>query len=86
MIQIVAPRLTRTNSIKLTAKFNMDINTFYAMDGRTQFIDRMAELLGINDRSRIKVVGIYRGSVSIYSFVQDNNTVIEDKATNAIYN
>ena len=43
----------------------MDINTFYAMDGRTQFIDHMAALLGINDRSRIKVVGIYRGSVSI---------------------
>ena len=56
----------------------MDINTFYAMDGRTQFIDRMAALLGINDRSRIKVVGIYRGSVSIQSFVQDNNTIIED--------
>lgn len=43
----------------------MDIDTFYTMDGKTQFIDRMAALLGITDRSRIKVVGIYRGSVNI---------------------
>jgi hypothetical protein len=35
------------------------------MDGKTKFIDRMAALLGITDRSRIKVVGIYRGSVNI---------------------
>jgi|JI61114C2RNA_FD_contig_31_427163_length_411_multi_1_in_0_out_0_2 hypothetical protein len=59
------PRITITNSIQLTAKFNMDIDAFYTMDGKTQFIDRMAALLGITDRSRIKVVGIYRGSVNI---------------------
>lgn len=59
------PRLTITNSIQLTAKFNMNIDDFYRMDGRTQFIDRIAALLNLQDRSRIKVVGVYRGSVII---------------------
>ena len=57
------PRLTITNSIQLTAKFNMDIEDFFNMDGKTKFIDRMAALLNIQDRSRIKVVGMFRGSV-----------------------
>lgn len=43
----------------------MDINDFYALDGKTLFIDKMVALLGIDDRSRVKVVGIYRGSVTI---------------------
>lgn len=58
-----------------TAKFNMDIDQFYTMDGKTQFIDRMVALLGIEDRSRVKVVGVYRGSVVIQSFIEDNSTV-----------
>lgn len=69
------PRLTITNSIELTAKFSMSIEDFYNMDGRTKFIDRMVALLGLSDRSRIKVVGIYRGSVIVESFVEDSATV-----------
>lgn len=59
------PRLTVTNSIQLTAKFNMDIDKFYEINGKDLFIDKMVALLGIDDRSRVKVVGIYRGSVTI---------------------
>lgn len=47
----------------------MDINQFYAIDGKTLFIDRMAALLGIEDRSRVKVVGVYRGSSTIESYL-----------------
>lgn len=53
----------------------MDINQFYALDGKNLFIDKMAALLGIQDRSRIKVVGVYRGSATVQSFIQDENTV-----------
>ncbi len=59
------PRLTVTNSIQLTAKFSMGVDEFYALDGKTLFIDKMVALLGIDDRSRVKIVGIYRGSVTI---------------------
>ena len=41
------PRLILTNSIQLTAKFDMDIDDFFEMDGRTKFIDRMAAVLRI---------------------------------------
>lgn len=57
--------MTISNSIQLTARFNMDINQFYALDGKNLFIDKMAALLGIQDRSRIKVVGVYRGSAAV---------------------
>ena len=79
------PRLTITNSIQLTAKFTMSIDDFYQMDGKTQFIDRMAALLGLTDRSRIKVVGVYRGSVIVESFVDDGHRVPEDNSTTADY-
>lgn len=55
-------RVTLTNSIQLTARFDMDINQFYADDGVTKFINRMCALLQINDTSRVKVVGVYSGS------------------------
>ena len=78
------PRLTITNSIQLTAKFDMSLEDFYGMDGKTKFIDRMAALLGLEDRSRIKIVGIYRGSVEVNSFVDeqppDANITEEERA------
>ncbi len=79
------PRLTITNSIQLTTKFSMSIDNFYQMDGRAQFINQMAALLGITDRSRIKVVGVYRGSVIVESFVDDGHFVPEDNSTTADY-
>lgn len=63
----------------------MSIDDFYQMDGKTQFIDRMAALLGLTDRSRIKVVGVYRGSVIVESFVDDGHRVPEDNSTTADY-
>ena len=50
------------NSVKLTTRFEMNINDFYNMNGTTVFLDRMAAILGITDTSRIKIVGVYEGS------------------------
>ena len=74
------PRLILTNSIQLTAKFNMDIDDFFQMDGKTKFIDRMAAVLRINDRSRIKIVGMFRGSVLIEAYVESSFEYSEDEA------
>jgi hypothetical protein len=47
----------------------MSITDFYNNDGQTQFINRMAALLQITDYSRIKIVGVYAGSVIISTFI-----------------
>lgn len=47
----------------------MDINDFFNKDGETRFINRMAALLNIVDFSRIKIVGVYAGSVIITTFI-----------------
>ena len=75
------PRLILTNSIQLTAKFEMDFNVFFQMDGRTKFISRIAALLNIQDHSRIKVAGIWRGSVNIKAFIEPSSPVAEENAT-----
>jgi hypothetical protein len=59
-----------TNSIQLTARFAMNIDDFFRDDGVTKFINRMCALLSINDTSRVKVVGVYAGSVSIESMIE----------------
>ena len=62
-------RVSLTNSIQLTARFAMNIDDFFRDDGVTKFINRMCALLSINDTSRIKIVGVYAGSVNIVSYV-----------------
>lgn len=62
-------RVTLTNSIQLTARFAMNIDDFFRDDGMTKFINRMCALLSINDTSRVKIVGIYTGSVQIVSII-----------------
>ncbi len=55
----------------------MDINDFYANDGQTKFIDRVCAVLGIVDTSRLKIVGIYNGSVVIHAYIDEElNTTI----------
>ena len=47
----------------------MNMNQFYNVNGITLFRDRMCSVLGINDTSRLKVVGVYQGSVNIIAFI-----------------
>ena len=63
-------RVTLTNSIQLTAKLDMSIDQFYKNDGMTLFIDRICAVLGITDTSRVKVVGVFTGSVNIVSLIE----------------
>lgn len=74
-------RVSLTNSIQLTARFSMDINDFFAQDGQTKFIDRMCAVLGIEDTSRLKIVGIYNGSVIVHAFIDEIRNTTTDNAT-----
>ena len=49
----------------------MTITDFYANDGETKFIDRMAASLNIA-QSRIRIVGVYSGSVVIESHISED--------------
>lgn len=60
-----------TNAIQLTARFSMNIEDFFKKNGQTNFINRMAAILNIQDYSRIKIVGIYSGSVIITTFIDE---------------
>ena len=62
-------RVSLINSIQLTARFAMNIDNFFRDDGVTKFINRMCALLRINDTSRLKIVGIYTGSVKLISII-----------------
>lgn len=76
-------RVTVTNSIQLNARLQMDINQFFNLDGITLFRDRMCAVLGINDTSRLKVVGVYRGSVEITAFIEESQTTTTANASSA---
>lgn len=76
-------RLTVTNSIQLTAWLSMDINDFYAMDGENLFVNRIAAALNITDRSRVKIVGVYSGSVNIIAYIEETITSTFENSTQA---
>jgi hypothetical protein len=63
------------DSITLTTHFAMDINSFFANNSTlTNFINNLMAILQISDTSRVKVVGVYTGSLLI-------NVVIEAATT-----
>lgn len=61
----------------------MDINAFFAADGQTKFIDRMCAVLGITDTSRVKIVGVYSGSVELVVVIDEPAATTPDNATQA---
>jgi len=50
--------------VQVTAKIQMDFNTFFATNGPTAFINNLTAFLNI-DPSRVKIVKIVPGSVVI---------------------
>ena len=49
----------------------MDINDFYsASDLETKFRDRVCAALGINDYSRVKIVGVFSGSLIMTTMIE----------------
>ncbi len=63
-------RVSLINSIQVNARFAMSLDEFHKNDGATKFVNRMCALMGINDTSRVKIVGIYTGSVSIIAVIE----------------
>ena len=54
------------DTIQLTTLFDMKISDFYRDSSiGTRFIDRMCALLNITDASRVKIVGVFNGSMQI---------------------
>ena len=56
--------LRKSAFIQLSARIDIAASTFYDNDGETSFIDNICAFLGI-DTGRLKIVGIYEGSVYI---------------------
>jgi len=48
----------------------MNIDDFYKDDGVTKFINRLCALLQITDTSRVKVVGVWSGSVNVVANIE----------------
>ena len=59
----------------------MTIKEFYEMDGETKFIDRVCVMLGIYDYSRVKIVGVYEGSVVIDALIEEEEVEDDTNST-----
>jgi len=56
--------LKETNVIRASVRYALTVEEFFALNGETKFVERMAAVLGI-DPTRIRIVGIQIGSVII---------------------
>ena len=69
-----------TNSIFASARYNISVDDFYANDGKTKFIDRIAAVLGI-PFSTIRVVSVKSGSTIIDFYVDSQHQNNSDSST-----
>ena len=58
-------------SIQLTVRMNSTVDDFFATEGELSYIERLALQLGIAT-NRIKIVGVYTGSVVVDSEILSN--------------
>ncbi len=63
-------RVSLLNSVQLTARFAISIDDFFKSDGAAKFVNKMCALLRIKDMSRVKIVGVYTGSVQIVAIIE----------------
>lgn len=70
-------RVGLVDSIQLTTRFSISLADFFSNNGPTNFINRMAALLNITDTSRIKIVGVYSGSVIVNTMIEDEGNADE---------
>jgi hypothetical protein len=64
--------LRLTGSILASVRYEMTPEEFYANNGPTLFIDRVAAVLGV-EPWRVKIVSIERGSTRVNYFVEEKN-------------
>ena len=74
-------RVTLTSNVKVTARFSVDINTFYSSTGITTFLDKMSAFLGVATE-RLKIVGIYSGSTNVVFMILPASLVPTDQSMN----
>ena len=67
-----------TNSLQLSTHLNIDPEQFFASNGATNFIDRMAALLEIST-DRIKIVDVRKGSTILVTDIMSANNVVSDR-------
>lgn len=63
-------RVSLINSVQLTARFAISMDDFFRSDGAARFVNKMCALLKITDTSRVKIVGIYTGSVQLVAIIE----------------
>jgi hypothetical protein len=76
---LVRPR----DAILTSVRLEWTVEEFFANDGVTTFVQRLASALGI-DPSRVKVVSIYTGSVNVDIEILSNPELIETNPDGSI--
>ena len=74
-------RLSVTNNIQVSARIQTTVQEFFNKGGVTKFVDRMCAFLNITT-DRLKVVGVFSGSVVVDFFVMQT-TLIQSDTNNA---
>lgn len=62
-------KLETTDSIQLSFRLQSTISEFYSTGGTEKFVRNLAGALGINT-SRIRILGVYEGSVVVDSAIE----------------
>lgn len=71
-------------SIQLTTHFAMTPSQFFVNTVMSSYIDNLCALLSINDRSRVKIVGVYTGSTIVKSMILPvSNTTDNSTSSNS---
>jgi len=72
-------RIQQIKTVMLSLRVEMDLDTFYATNGPTTFIDKMSAFLGIPP-DKLRIVSIVKGSVKIkFEVIMDEETQKAEK-------
>lgn len=73
-------KLSTKNSVALSFRLDMTVDDFFNSNGASTFLSRMSAALGIST-SRIRIVGVYEGSVVIESQILQDDTVTDNSSS-----
>jgi len=59
------------SSVKATIRLDKALGEFFNNNGTGKFIDKMCQILGITDTSRLKIVGVYTGSTIVDFYIEE---------------
>jgi len=71
--------------VQLTTHFAGDVSSFFNSDSiLTNFINNLCALLNIKDTSRVKVVGVFSGSITITTAISPPTIGSNDTTTSTV--